>query len=86
LVLPAVADELSLPDFRIKPDDYTVSMAVDTKLPPGLKPFQAGAHGKLHVAGWMQPDQKMEWAFTVPQEDVYAVIDGIDPMRYDMVC
>jgi hypothetical protein len=71
--LSAFAAESFAPDFRIKPDDYTVLMAVDAKLPPGLKPFQAGAHGKFHVMGWTQPEQQLEWKITVPQEDAYAV-------------
>jgi hypothetical protein len=32
-----------VPDFRVKPDDYTVLMAADAKRPAELKPFQAGA-------------------------------------------
>ena len=71
--LSAFAAESFAPDFRIKPDDYTVLMAVDAKLPPGLKPFQAGAHGKFHVTGWTQPEQQLEWSITVPQADEYAV-------------
>ena len=46
------AAESFVPDFRLKPEDYTVLMAADAKLPTGLKPFQAGAHGKFHVTGW----------------------------------
>ena len=55
LALPAVAAAQSfVPDFRVKPDDYSVLMAADAKLPPGLKPFQAGAHFKeaCRQLGW----------------------------------
>ena len=73
LALPAPAVGPFLPDFRIKPDDTTVLMAVDARLPPGLKPFQAGGHGKFFVTGWRQPEQRLEWGITVPQADEYAV-------------
>ena len=62
-----------VPDYHIRPDDYTVLMAADATRPPELKPFQAGAHGKFHVAGWSQPEQALEWEFTVPEEDAYSV-------------
>jgi len=52
LALPALAAQSFVPDFRIKPDDYSVLMGADAKLSPGMKPFQAGAHGKFHVTGW----------------------------------
>jgi len=45
LASPALAAESFRPDFRVKPDHNTVLLAADAKLPPGLKPFQAGAHG-----------------------------------------
>lgn len=62
-----------VPDFKIKPDDYTVLMAVDAKRPPDLKPFQAGSHGKFYVTGWTQPEQACEWEIIVPEEDAYSV-------------
>jgi len=62
-----------VPDHRIRPDDYTILMAADAKLSPGLKPFQPGGHGKFHVTGWTHPEQTLEWEATVPSEDVYAV-------------
>ncbi|NLH16659.1 MAG: alpha-L-fucosidase [Phycisphaerae bacterium] len=67
------ATESYIPDFHVRPDDYTVLMAVDAVLSPGLKPFQAGAHGKFHVTGWTQPEQSLTWEVTVPQQDNYAV-------------
>ena len=42
------------PDFKLKPDDYTVLMAVDAKASPGLGEFQGGSHGKFFVHGWNQ--------------------------------
>lgn len=60
------------PDFELKPDDYTVLMAVDAKASPGLGEFQGGSHGKFFVQGWNQPDRKLEWNLQVPQADSYA--------------
>lgn len=62
-----------VPDFRVRPDDYTVLMAADAQRPPELKPFQAGAHGKFHVTGWTRPEQALEWEITVPEEDAYSI-------------
>ncbi len=61
------------PDFRIKPDDYTVLMAVDAKVSDGLTPFQAGAHGKFFLQGWQRPDQQAAWNVTVAEPADYAV-------------
>jgi hypothetical protein len=71
--IPALADNLFKPDFRVRPDDYTVLMAHDAHLTEGLKCFQAGAHGKFQVEGWTRPDQVLTWQVTVPDEDAYAV-------------
>jgi hypothetical protein len=62
-----------VPDFRVRPDDYTVFVAADAKRSPELKPFQAGAHGKFHVTGWTRPEQALEWEITVPEEDAYSI-------------
>lgn len=62
-----------VPDFRVRPDDYTVLMAADAQRPPELKPFQAGGHGKFHVTGWTQPEQALAWDITVPAEDAFAI-------------
>lgn len=65
--------DVFVPDGNLKPDDYTVLHAADTKLPDGMKLFQAGAHGKFFAQGWKQPGQVLTWDVTVPAEDVYAV-------------
>jgi len=44
-----------VPDFKIRPDDYTVFMAVDAKVSYGLTPFQPGGHGKFFLRGWRRP-------------------------------
>ena len=62
-----------VPDFRVRPDDYTVLMAADAQRPLELKPFQAGAHGKFYVTGWTRPEQALEWEITVPEEDAYSI-------------
>jgi len=56
-----MAENLFKPDFRIRPDDYTVLMAHDARLPEGLKCCQAVAHGKFQVEGWTRPDQALIW-------------------------
>ena len=73
LLLAVPAPAAFTPDGRVNPDDYTVLMVVDTKLAPGLKPFQAGSHGKFFVDGWSQPAQQAVWDVTVPETDDYAV-------------
>ena len=80
-----------VPDFRVRPDDYTVLMAADAKRPPELKPFQAGAHGKFHVTGWTRPEQALEWEITVPEEDAYSINvllrrHGSQALRVEVTC
>lgn len=69
---PAVAESF-VPDFKLKPDDYTVLMAVDAQLSDGLRPFQAGAHGKFFIQGWQRADQRAEWQVTAAESANYAV-------------
>ena len=71
--IPAMAENLFKPDFRVRPDDYTVLMAHDARLPEGLKRSQAAAHGKFPVDGWTRPDQPLTWEVTVADDDAYAV-------------
>jgi len=71
--ISAMAENLFKPDFRVRPDDYTVLMAYDARLPEGLKPMQAGAHGKFPVDGWTRPDQALTWEVAIPDDDTYAV-------------
>jgi hypothetical protein len=72
LSLVATLNAAFVPDFKIKPDDYTVLMAVDAKASPGLGSFQGGAHGKFFIHGWNNPDHKLEWTLNAPQADSYA--------------
>lgn len=74
LAIRAEGGEGVVPDFRINPHDCTVLMAVDAKLALGLKPFQPGTHGKVHLVGWTRPEQALEWEVLVPQEDDYVVL------------
>lgn len=62
-----------IPDGRIRPDDYTVLMAVDAPQPEGCRPFQPGGHGKFFLEGWSRPGQVFRWEVVVPSADAYAV-------------
>ncbi len=73
LVLRSASSNSFVPDFKIKEDDYTVLMAADATQPPGVKLFQAGAHGKFHVTDWTRPEQHFHWDVMVPHEDTYAL-------------
>ena len=72
LSLVATLQAAFIPDFKVKPDDYTVLMAVDAKASPGMSEFQGGSHGKFFVQGWNQPDQTLQWTIQVSQADSYA--------------
>lgn len=72
LSLVATLQAAFVPDFKVKPDDYTVLMAVDAKASPGMSEFQGGSHGKFFVQGWNQPDQTLQWTIQVSQADSYA--------------
>jgi len=62
-----------VPDCKLKPDDYTVLMAVDAKLTAGLTSFQPATHGKFFVLGWHRADQQAEWRVTAGEPANYAV-------------
>jgi hypothetical protein len=61
-----------VPDFKLKPNDYTVLMAVDAKLTAGLTSFQPASHGKFFVQGWQRPNQQAEWKVTASEPANYA--------------
>jgi hypothetical protein len=73
LLTGALARAAFIPDFKLKPDDYTVLMAVDASLSDGLVPFQPGGHGKFHVERWQRPDQQALWNITAPGSADHAV-------------
>ena len=62
-----------IPDFKLKPDDYTVLMVADAQYSEGMKPFLPGSHVKFHVQGWKRPDQKAQWTISAENSDEYAV-------------
>jgi hypothetical protein len=62
-----------VPDPGLKPDDYTVLMAVDAVLSEGLTPFQAGGHGKFFVQGWRRPEQQAHWTVSASEPAEYEV-------------
>lgn len=73
-LLSAVAAHAGfVPDFKVKPDDYTVLLVADAKCSEGLKPLQSGGHGKFFMTGWNQESQKAVWDVTVEQPGEYAV-------------
>jgi hypothetical protein len=55
------------PDFKLKPDDFTVLMAADAKLAAGLQGWGGGGHGKFFVTGWSNPQQSAEWKITADE-------------------
>jgi len=76
---PAAAESF-IPDFKLKPDDYTVLMAVDAQLSNGLRPFQAGAHAKFFIQGWHRSDQRAEWRVTAAESaehDVQVLVNHV---------
>jgi hypothetical protein len=61
LLTTALAPAAFVPDFRVKPDDITVLMAVDASHSEDLVPFQPGGHGKFYLERWQRPDQQASW-------------------------
>jgi hypothetical protein len=71
---PCAADTKTfVPDGRLRPDDYTILMAVDARRPSALVPLHAGGHGKFPLTHWTAANQLLEWDVDVPCEDAYAV-------------
>ena len=66
------AENLFKPDFRINPDDYTVLMAADAKLSPGLA-RGADDHRKFPVGNWTTSEQLLAWDVRVAEAADYAV-------------
>jgi hypothetical protein len=62
-----------VPDFQVRPDDYTILMAVDGQLSDGLTAYQPASHGKFYVEGWKHNRQIATWRVTVPAAADYAV-------------
>ena len=71
-VFPLAAQNLFTPDFRIQPDNYTVLMASDAQLSPGLL-RHPGDHRKLEVREWTSLAQSFTWRVTAPDSGDYAV-------------
>ncbi len=55
------------PDFKLKPDDFTVLMGVDAELSDGLARAIRSAHGKFEVKGWTRADQSATWKITAAE-------------------
>jgi len=80
------------PDFKVRPDDYTVLMACDVSpLPKGVKRSMATDHRKFDVTGWTRADQSFTWVVTVPEDGSYAVNllalqRSPQPVRFAVAC
>lgn len=61
-----------VPDFRVRPDDFTVLMVPDATVSEGIEKWTSG-HGKFFGKGWRTAGQQAEWRVTVPEPDDYAV-------------
>ncbi|MCE9608817.1 MAG: alpha-L-fucosidase [Chthoniobacter sp.] len=61
-----------VPDFRVRPDDFTVLMVPDARVSEGIEKWTSG-HGKFFGPGWRKAGQQAEWRVTVPVADDYAV-------------
>jgi hypothetical protein len=55
------------PDFKLKPDDFTVLMGVDAELSDGLNRVSHSSHGKFQVSGWTRTDQSATWKITTAE-------------------
>lgn len=72
-----VAHAAFAPDFKLKPDDFTVLMAVDAELGEGLQRVSHSGHGKFQVSGWSRADQTSTWKITSGQaaaHDVFVLV------------
>ncbi len=67
----AAANAQFKPDFKIKPDDFTVLMGVDAELSEGLQRVSHSGHGKFQVAGWTRADQSATWKITSAEAAPY---------------
>ena len=61
------------PDFKVRPDDYTILMGVDARLSGGVRPARPDDHIKWDVVDWNSPAQTVTWEVDVPREDHYRV-------------
>ena len=65
------------PDFKLKPDDFTVLMGVDADLSDGLNRVSHSGHGKFQVSGWTRADQSATWKVTATKagpHEVFALV------------
>ena len=65
------------PDFKLKPDDFTVLMGVDAELSKGLNRVSLSGHGKFQVSGWSRAEQLATWKVTATKagpHEVFALI------------
>ncbi|MBI5835205.1 MAG: alpha-L-fucosidase [Armatimonadetes bacterium] len=89
LACGAASAAVFVPDGQIRPDDFTVLMAVDGRASDGLVPFQPGSHAKFYLQGWRRPEQQVGWtvsAATAAQYEAAVVIrrTGRQPVRVEL--
>ena len=68
---PATTKDTFVPDFKIKPDDYTVLMAADGRNPDGLRAW-INDHRRLQVKDW-PIGKETTWEVEVVEEGEFAV-------------
>lgn len=61
------------PDFKLKPDDFTVLMGVDAELGEGLTRVSHSSHGKFQVSGWSNANQSATWKITTDKPGAHEV-------------
>jgi hypothetical protein len=61
------------PDFKLKPDDFTVLMGVDAELSEGLNRVSHSSHGKFQVSGWSNAHQFATWKITTDKPGAHEV-------------
>lgn len=64
--------QLPIPDFNVRPDDYTVLLTPDANHSPDLKVFQPGGRWKFYLTPWHRADQYASWDINAPTADTYA--------------
>ncbi len=70
LALPLCAETFT-PDFRVRAGDISAVLGVDARCSDGLRPFQAGGHGKFYLVGWQRADQQAAWTLQVDEAGDY---------------
>ena len=68
--LPLRAETFT-PEYRVRAGDISAFLGVDARCAEGLRPFQAGGHGKFYLVGWNRADQHAGWTLKVDEAGDY---------------